>query len=175
MLGLAIAAGGAGALLGAGLAPLLARRLGHGPAILAAMAGAGLAVLITPFAPASPTTGLAMLVVSQFVGDALAVAGGVLAASLRQTLVPQAALARVAGAFQAGPGAMAVIGAAQYPVMLAHSGDAALSLTARDSSPDYTLRLVAVFGTVVAVTIGAQTFFLYRVFRHRVKGDDLGY
>ena len=111
MLGLAIAAGGAGALLGAGLAPLLARRLGHGPAILAAMAGAGLAVLITPLAPASPTTGLAMLVVSQFVGDALAVAGGVLAASLRQTLVPQAALARVAGAFQAGPGAMAVIGA----------------------------------------------------------------
>ncbi|WP_293406900.1 MFS transporter [Phenylobacterium sp.] len=111
MLGLAIAAGGAGALAGAALAPRLARRLGHGPAILTAMTGAGLAVLITPFAPASPTAGLATLVVSQLVGDALAVAGAVLAASLRQALVPQAALGRVSGAFLAGPGAMAVVGA----------------------------------------------------------------
>ena len=111
MLGLAIAAGGAGALAGAALAPRLARQLGHGPAILTAMTGAGLAVLITPFAPASPMAGLATLVVSQLVGDALAVAGAVLAASLRQALVPQAALARVSGAFLAGPGAMAVVGA----------------------------------------------------------------
>lgn len=111
MLGLAIAAGGAGALAGAALAPRLALRLGHGPAILAAMTGAGLAVLITPFAPASPTAGLATLVVSQLIGDALAVAGVILAASLRQAMVPQAALARVSGAFLAGPGAMAVLGA----------------------------------------------------------------
>lgn len=111
MLGLAIAAGGAGALAGAALASRLARRLGHGPAILAAMTGAGLAVLITPFAPATPTAGLAALVVSQLIGDALAVAGAILAASLRQALVPQAALARVSGAFLAGPGAMAVVGA----------------------------------------------------------------
>lgn len=70
---------------------------------------------------------------------------------------------------------LAVIGTAQYPVMLAHSADPAASLTASDSSPDYTLRLVAVFGTVVAIAIGAQTTFLYRVFRHRIQGDDLGY
>ncbi|MBT9471424.1 MAG: MFS transporter [Pseudomonadota bacterium] len=111
MLGLAIGAGGIGALAGAFIAPRLARRLGHGRAIVLAMTGAALAVLITPFAPAAPVTGLAALIVSQVIGDALAVAGGVLTASLRQTLLPQAVLGRVAGAFHAGAGAMAVIGA----------------------------------------------------------------
>lgn len=111
MLGLAIGAGGIGALAGAFLAPRLARRLGHGRAIILAMAGAALAVLITPFAPAAPVAGLAALIVSQVIGDALAVAGGVLTASLRQTLLPQAVLGRVAGVFHAGAGAMAVIGA----------------------------------------------------------------
>lgn len=111
MLGLAIGAGGIGALAGAFLAPRLARRLGYGRAIVLAMAGAVLAVLITPFAPAAPVAGLAALIVSQVIGDALAVAGGVLTASLRQTLLPQAVLGRVAGAFHAGAGGMAVIGA----------------------------------------------------------------
>lgn len=111
MLGIAIAAGGVGALGGAVLAPWLSRRLGAGPAILAAMGGAALAVLITPFAPAAPVAGLAALMVSQVLGDALAVSGGILAASLRQTLLPQAVLGRVGGAFHAGAGGMAVIGA----------------------------------------------------------------
>ena len=109
-LGLAIAAGGVGALGGTFIAPWLARRLGTGPAILVAMAGAGLAVLITPFALAGPK-GLAALIASQVLGDALAVAGVILAASLRQSLAPQAALARLSGAFQATAGGMAVIGA----------------------------------------------------------------
>lgn len=111
MLGLAIGAGGVGALAGAFIAPQLSRSLGQGRAIIVAMAGAALAVLITPFAPAAPVAGLAALVVSQVIGDALAVAGGVLTASLRQTLLPQAVLGRVAGAFHASAGAMAVIGA----------------------------------------------------------------
>lgn len=111
MLGLAIGAGGVGALAGAFIAPRLSRGLGQGRAIIVAVAGAALAVLITPFAPAAPVAGLAALVVSQVIGDALAVAGGVLTASLRQTLLPQAVLGRVAGAFHASAGAMAVIGA----------------------------------------------------------------
>lgn len=111
MLGLAIGAGGVGALAGAFIAPRLSRRLGQGRAIIVAVAGAALALLITPFAPATPVAGLVALVVSQVVGDALAVAGGVLTASLRQTLLPQAVLGRVAGAFHASAGAMAVIGA----------------------------------------------------------------
>lgn len=109
-LGLAIAAGGLGALAGAVLAPWLSRRLGPGPAILTAMSGAAAAVLLTPFAPPGEA-GLAVLVISQVLGDGLAVAGVILSASLRQTLAPQAVLGRVAGAFQAGAGGMAVIGA----------------------------------------------------------------
>ena len=111
MLGLAISAGGVGALAGAVIAPRLSRGLGQGRAIIVAMAGAALAVLITPFAPAAPVAGLAALVVSQVIGDAFAVAGGVLTASLRQTLLPQAVLGRVGGAFHASAGGMAVIGA----------------------------------------------------------------
>ena len=109
-LGLAIAAGGLGALAGAVLAPWLSRRLGPGPAILTAMSGAAAAVLLTPLAPPGEA-GLAVLVISQVLGDGLAVAGVILSASLRQTLAPQAVLGRVAGAFQAGAGGMAVIGA----------------------------------------------------------------
>lgn len=111
MLGLAIGAGGVGALAGAVIAPRLSYRLGQGRAIIVAMVGAALAVLVTPFAPAAPMAGLVALVVSQVIGDAFAVAGGVLTASLRQTLMPQAVLGRVAGAFHASAGAMAVIGA----------------------------------------------------------------
>lgn len=111
MLGLAIGAGGVGALAGAVIAPVLSRRLGQGPAIILATAGAALALLIAPFAPAAPMAALAALVVSQVIGDALAVAGGVLTSSLRQTLLPQAVLGRVAGAFHASAGGMAVIGA----------------------------------------------------------------
>ena len=111
MLGLAIGAGGVGALAGAVIAPRLSRGLGQGRAIIVAMAGAALAVLITPFAPAAPVAGLAALVVSQVIGDAFAVAGGVLTASVRQTLLPQAVLGRVGGAFHASAGGMAVIGA----------------------------------------------------------------
>ena len=111
MLGLAIAAGGVGALAGAVIAPRLSQGLGQGRAIIVAMAGAALAALITPFAPAAPAAGLAALIVSQVIGDAFAVAGGVLTASLRQSLLSQAVLGRVAGAFHASAGAMAVIGA----------------------------------------------------------------
>ncbi len=111
MLGLAIGAGEVGALAGAVIAPRLSHRLGQGRAIIVAIAGAALAVLITPFAPAAPVAGLAALIVSQVIGDAFAVAGGVLTASLRQTLLPQAVLGRVAGAFHASAGAMSVIGA----------------------------------------------------------------
>jgi MFS family permease len=140
-LGLAIAAGGAGAFAGAVLAPQLARRLGQGRAILIAMAGAGLAVAITPLAPTG-AAGLAALVASQVLGDALAVAGAILAASLRQTLAPQDVAARVSGAFQAGAGGMAILGAL---------GGGALAAAADPR----TALLVASLGFVLLPLIGA--------------------
>jgi len=111
MLGVTIAAGGVGGIAGAVVAPRLAKWLGVGPAIVAAAAGAALFSPLTPLAPASPYPGMAFLGTAQLFGDALAVAAAVLAASLRQTLLPQAVLGRVAATFQAVGGGMAVIGA----------------------------------------------------------------
>ncbi|WP_411289279.1 MFS transporter [Phenylobacterium sp.] len=111
MLGLTIAAGGIGALAGAALAQPMARRLGVGPAIFAASAGATLAALLIPLAPAEPGLGMAFLVAAQVFGDALAVAGVVLMASLRQTVLPAQLLGRVGASFHAVGGGMAVAGA----------------------------------------------------------------
>ncbi len=111
MLGVTIAAGGVGGIAGAVVAPRLARLLGAGPAIVAAAAGAALFNLLIPLAPASPYPGMAFLGAAQVFGDALAVTAAVLAASLRQTLLPQAVLGRVAATFQAAGGGMAVVGA----------------------------------------------------------------
>lgn len=111
MLGLAIAAGGVGALAGSLAAPWLQRKLGPGPALLMALAGVAAALVITPLAPAVPSQAFVWIIVSQLLGDAFGVIGLIIASSLRQTLMPQAVLGRVGGAFHAAAGGMAVLGA----------------------------------------------------------------
>lgn len=111
MLGVTIAAGGVGALAGAALAPGLARALGQGPAILVTAAGAGLVNLLIPLAPPEPVLGMAFLGVAQVFGDALAVSAGILAISLRQTVLPLDKLGRVAATFEALAGGLGVVGA----------------------------------------------------------------
>lgn len=111
MLGLAIAAGGVGALAGSLAAPWLQRRLGPGPALLMALTGVAAALVITPLAPAVPSQAFVWIIVSQLLGDAFGVIGLIIASSLRQTLMPQAVLGRVGGAFHAAAGGMAVLGA----------------------------------------------------------------
>ena len=111
MLGLTVACGGIGALLGAGLAAPLARRLGAGPAILILALAAAASAMLIPLAPAAPVAGMVLLIVSQLLGDAAGVAYGVLSASLRQTVLPQDSLGRAAGAFQAATGGTLLIGA----------------------------------------------------------------
>lgn len=111
MLGIAIAAGGVGALIGSFVGPWVGRRMGPGPTILAAMTALGLALLITPFAPAGPPSALVALICSQILGDMFAVSGFIQAGSLRQAILPQAVLGRVGGAFHAAAGGTAVIGA----------------------------------------------------------------
>jgi predicted MFS family arabinose efflux permease len=111
MLGITVACGGIGALFGAGLAQPLARRLGAGPAIIAAGLAMPLIALMIPLAPAQPVAGMAVLIVSQLLGDAGGVTYQVLAASLRQTILPQEMLGRVAGAFQAAMGGTMLVGA----------------------------------------------------------------
>lgn len=111
LLGITIAAGGVGALIGAGLTQPLSRAVGPGPALILAAAGVALAVLFIPLAPPRPTLGMASLIAAQVFGDALGVAVLILATSLSQTLLPQSLLGRAAGAFKAVGGGMAVLGA----------------------------------------------------------------
>ena len=111
LLGMAIAFGGVGALMGAGLGPWLARRLGVGPAILVAILCAAISAMTISLAPTERAGALTVLILTQITGDAFGVAGGVLIASLRQSLLPQSVLGRVGGAFHATAGAAAILGA----------------------------------------------------------------
>jgi MFS family permease len=111
ILGMAIAAGGVGALGGAALGPWLARRAGVGPAILLAITGASVSAFAISLAPTDRFGATAVLVTTQISGDAFGVAGAVLVASLRQALLPQTVLGRVSGAFHATAGGVAIIGA----------------------------------------------------------------
>ena len=111
LLGIAIAAGGVGALLGAGLGPWLARRLGMGPAIILTILCASISAMTISLAPTDREGALTVLILTQITGDAFGVASGVLIASLRQSLMPQSVLGRVGGAFHAAAGATAIVGA----------------------------------------------------------------
>lgn len=111
LLGFAIAAGGVGAVIGAGLGPWLAKRLGVGPAIIVAILGAALSAICISLAPTDRAGAMTVLVLTQISGDAFGVAGGVLTASLRQSLLPQGVLGRVGGAFHATAGSVAILGA----------------------------------------------------------------
>lgn len=111
LLGIAIAAGGIGALMGAGLGPWLARRLGMGPAIILTILCASISAMTISLAPTERTGALTVLIVTQITGDAFGVASMVLIASLRQSLLPQSVLGRVGGAFHAAAGGIAIVGA----------------------------------------------------------------
>jgi predicted MFS family arabinose efflux permease len=122
LLGVTIAAGGAGALAGSVLAGALSRRLGAGPAILLGFAGWAAANLLIPLAPPDPVSGTAVLVTAQVLGDGLAVAAIVLAASLRQSLIPLNLLGRVGATFHAVQGAAGVAGALAGGALAAQIG-----------------------------------------------------
>jgi hypothetical protein len=73
-------------------------------------AGAAFTMLV-PLAAGSVATATAMLMTAQFCGDAALVIVIILAASLRQTVLPNDILGRVAGVFQAAAGLCGVTGA----------------------------------------------------------------
>ena len=111
LVGIAIAAGGIGALLGVGLGPWLAQRLGMGPAIILTIFCAAVSAMTISLAPTDREGAMMVLIITQIAGDAFGVASGVLIASLRQSLLPQSVLGRVGGAFHATAGAVAIVGA----------------------------------------------------------------
>lgn len=111
MMGVTIAIGGMGALAGAVLGPRLVERLGVGRTILLASLGYGAVSVLIPLAHGEAWVAMAVLMVAQFVGDGLAVAGSVVAVSLRQTVLPLNIMGRVAASFHVGTGSLAVAGA----------------------------------------------------------------
>jgi predicted MFS family arabinose efflux permease len=110
-LGLVISAGGVGALFGAILAGRLSNRLGFGLALIVCMAGSRIAALLIPLARGPQWLAVSFLLGHQLLGDALLMGYHVLAVSLRQTVLPQATLARSNAAFHVATGVLLPLGA----------------------------------------------------------------
>jgi MFS family permease len=110
-LGLTIAAGGVGALVGAAAAPAFTRRLGPGRAIVVTAFAMALSAFLIPLAAGAPLVAMAFLIAGQLTGDALRTVTEIAQTSLRQTLMAPGELGRAAGAFATGQGLAGVAGA----------------------------------------------------------------
>jgi len=111
ILGLTIAVGGIGSLIGAAFGPWLARRLGVGRAAALTTLGWGLGLVFIPLAHGSVVEGTGFLMASQLVGDAFGTAGLIGLTSLRQARLAPAVMGRAGAALAAGGGALTIIGA----------------------------------------------------------------
>ena len=110
ILGLVIAVGGIGSLIGAVVGPWLARRLGLGMATALTSLAYGLGLVFIPLAHGS-VEGAAFLVASQLVGDSFGTAAMIGLTSLRQSRLAPDVMGRAGAALAAGGGALAIIGA----------------------------------------------------------------
>lgn len=110
-LGVTIAVGGVGALLGAVLASRATKALGIGPAIIVCGLISAASAFLIPLAPAHPLWGMAFLMGAQLIGDAFGVAAIIPATTLQQTVIDQRALGRVGAIFHVARGGLAVLGA----------------------------------------------------------------
>ena len=111
MLGLTIAMGGVGALVGALAAGPIIRRLGVGPALIVTGVMTGAASFLIPLATGGPVGAMIMLMIAQLLGDSFGAVTQIACRSLRQSVVPPQLMGRVGGVFAAAPGLMGVIGA----------------------------------------------------------------
>jgi Na+/melibiose symporter-like transporter len=94
-LGVVIASGGVGALLGALLSRTMKRRFGIGPTLIVASLASLLAAILIPLAAVVPTFAvLPMLLCHQFASDGLSVAYVIQAVTLRQRALPAQELGR---------------------------------------------------------------------------------
>jgi hypothetical protein len=111
ILGLVIAVGGFGSLIGAVIGPWLARRVGLGMATALTTLAYGLGLVFIPFARGSVVEGTACLVASQLVGDSFGTACLIGLTSLRQTRLKPEVMGRAGAALAAGSGGLMIIGA----------------------------------------------------------------
>lgn len=110
-LGVTIAVGGVGALLGAVLASRATRTLGIGPAIIVCGLVSAASAFLIPLAPVHPLWGMAFLMGAQLIGDAFGVASIIPATTLQQTVIAQRSLGRAGAIFHVARGGLAVLGA----------------------------------------------------------------
>lgn len=111
LLGVVIALGGLGALLGVAVAPVTMRLMGVGPAIIWLGLAAAASAVVIPLAPASVFAGAGFLIIGQILGDGLGLAAIIPAGTLRQSVFDQARLGRTGAVFHVARGSMTVIGA----------------------------------------------------------------
>lgn len=111
LMGFTVAVGGIGSLAGTAISRRLAAWLGIGRAIVLGFVVSAVSAIFVPLASGPLVLKLASLMVAQFVGDSMAVAAMIPAASLRQSLIPRDRLGRAAAFLSVGAGASAVIGA----------------------------------------------------------------
>jgi MFS family permease len=95
LIGLIIATGAIGSLLGSAVCGPLTRRIGVGQATLWTLAGEAAGFLIMPFAPAHSWLAVPMLIAGWFVVGGTAAISRVVSISIRQTVTPAAFLGRV--------------------------------------------------------------------------------
>lgn len=110
-VGIVIAMGGVGALLGALASSSMTRRLGLGRALFATLALASLGGVLIPAASGPTWVVLLCLFVHQLMSDGFSTAFSVQAVSLRQSVLPLEVLGRSNAAFQALTGGMLPLGA----------------------------------------------------------------
>ncbi len=111
LMGITIAAGGAGALFASMLSNALCRRFGIGPTVIVcSFANAGFLALV-PLAGGPHGLAVGMLMVAQFAGDAVAVAAIIPMISLRQAVLPGTILGRAVAVFSAASGGATIAGA----------------------------------------------------------------
>src|SRR5579864_717595 len=111
LMGLTVAVGGIGSLAGTAISQRLAARVGVGRAIALGFLVSAVSAIFVPLANGPLFLKVGSLMLAQFVGDAMAVAAMIPAASLRQSLIPRDRLGRAAAFLSVGAGASAVIGA----------------------------------------------------------------
>jgi predicted MFS family arabinose efflux permease len=111
LLGVIIAMGGVGALGGALLFPALSRRIGFGPAIIAAAVVSAASALLIPAAGGPKLIAIGMMVASQLLGDSFGVAMLIGIKSLQQSVFAPHLLGRVGATMRAAAGGAAIVGA----------------------------------------------------------------
>ncbi len=111
LMGITVAVGGFGSLLGTVMSAPLVRLVGVGRAIVLGFLISAIATLFIPLAAGPLWLKLASLMLAQIVGDSFAVAAMIPTASLRQAVIPRDLLGRAAAALTVASGAPAVLGA----------------------------------------------------------------